>query len=91
MKGDRLATVGSGIQSAGEKADGEFSALAKSAAFEVEGDGDRRDARLDLGLAEFYRNAEERVARGCGERFKAGFLFWRHATGRVSKAERPPE
>ena len=89
MKGDRLATERSGIQSAGKKADGEFAALAKSAALEIEGDGDRRDAGADFGLAEFYGDAEERVALFGGKLLEVAFLFWRHARVGVSKAERP--
>lgn len=89
MKGDRLATARSGIQSGCQESDGELAALAKSTALEIERNGDGRDAGADLGLAEFNDDAEERVARGCGEDFKTGFLFWRHASRGVSKAERP--
>jgi len=85
---DRFATAGWALEVAGLKADGEFAALAEAAAFEIEGDGDGGDAGAEILRAEFYRNAEERIARGGGEGFKAGFLRRRHASRGVSKAER---
>ena len=91
MECDRLATAGRGGEVAGLKADGELATLAESAAFEVERDGDGRDAGADLCLAKFYWDAEKLVSAGGSKALKAGFLFWRHARAEMSKAERPPD
>lgn len=89
MEGDRLATARSGIQRAGKKAHGKVAALANPAALHIERDGNLRDAGADLRLAEFYGDAEERVASLGGELLGVALLFWRHARVGVSKAERP--
>ena len=88
---DGFAAAGRGGQVAGLEAHREFAALAESAALEVERHCYGRDAGADLCLAEFYRDAEELVAAGGGKALEAGFLFWRHASRGVSKAERPPD
>jgi len=68
---DALATAWGAFEVRGLKADGEFAALAEAAALEIKGNGDGRDAGAEVLRAEFYRNAEERIARGGGEGFEA--------------------
>ncbi len=48
VEGDRLATAGRVGEVGGLKADRKFTALAESAALEVERDGDGRDAGADF-------------------------------------------
>ena len=91
VEGDRLPTAGRCGEVGRLKAHRELAALAESAAFEVERDGDGRDAGANLCLAKFYRDAEKLVAAGGGKALETGFLFWRHVSRRVSKAERPPD
>ena len=89
MEVDRFATAWGAFKVAGLKADGEFAALAEAAGLEVERNGDGRDAGAEIMRAEFYRNAEERIARGGGKGFEAALLIWRHASRCVSKSRTP--
>jgi len=86
---DALATAWGALEVRGLKADGELAALAEAAGLKIEGDGDGGDAGAEVLRAEFYGDAEERIARGGGEGFEAGFLRRRHASRAVSKSRTP--
>ena len=75
MEVDALATAWGALEVASLKADRELAALAEAAGFKIKRNGDGGDAGAEILRAEFYRNAEERIARGGGEGFEAALLI----------------